>query len=958
MKQKLLSMLTLLMLCTSAVWAQVETGKLFTSSNARGVWYYEDVLKGNIKEIDPTDSKQLFALIEYNDAIYLWSEGGQNFLNNVGKAVHISMASPVEYTTHDGTYFFHFTDAAGKYINHNGTNIVIDGWSTADDGNKQTISYVDGIDMDVINSKIYGLTSAREAAIAMVNSYYLASESLISTAVGAIEKATTADQINSAAEAAFADYQTEVSGKVWHILNGFSGYYDQQGVHKSLVYNLNASGKMNWATLDTENPNSYLKIEVIEGGKINISTMEGIYMQGVAGAMGAKASASAITLVKYEDGTFNLNCHNGTVHTEGHNNGAGDHGNLVKWAGGAGTASSWTFQETTLEAYNAAKNKLATITYNYKWNGETIQTETIQTVIGEALPAVSVPYGVNAQTPEGNVTKDAEYDIACTLSSEAPFLYSADFDNATWYTLTIRGNKYPAYNTETGHVANGTTAPEELAKKDLFAFVGTPWNLKIINAKMGDGNALGCVYGDGKKFESVALADAMSFQLENNDNHLVFVCMNGNEKQVGHVNDVNSELGIWTYGASATDGGSTFTFEEVDADLAQQILNMVDKNWDGLYAAINNDYAKDNRIGDELNQYNSQAYKNAIAAAQAMYEAKTASAEEIEEAITAVNDAIAKLEINQPDDQTFLRIRSVKAGMGRLIAEASEEHDGSLALVGNYEMPASSIFYYADGNLLSYTTGQYLVKNDSDAGFLGLGETGEWGASIKFETSKAKLGTYAVNFDGRYLYAGDNATSTDAGYSADNNGYSFWLEPVTTLPVAMHEVDGHSYATFYAPVNMTVPEGAKAYTVSISGEWAVMTAVSVIPANTGVVLYSEDAAETVNLTVGGEAASATSILTGDICTTEAEAGNLTLQNNSEKGIGFYCYTGTERQGFKAYMKAGADVKGFALNFNEETLIRGIQQAEKANAPVFDLSGRRILKAQKGIFIQNGQKIVK
>ena len=66
--------------------------------------------------------------------------------------------------------------------------------------------------------------------------------------------------------------------------------------------------------------------------------------------------------------------------------------------------------------------------------------------------------------------------------------------------------------------------------------------------------------------------------------------------------------------------------------------------------------------------------------------------------------------------------------------------------------------------------------------------------------------------------------------------------------------------------------------------------------------------------------------------------------------------GTERQGFKAYMKAGADVKGFALNFNEETLIRGIQQAEKANAPVFDLSGRRILKAQKGIFIINGKKV--
>ncbi len=958
MKQKLLSLLTLLMLCTSGVWAQVETNKLFTSKNERATWTYNGKLSST-QDYNEADANQLFALIEYNDAVYLWSEGGQNFLNNAGKAVHISMASPIEYSTHDGTYFFHFTDATGKYINTNGEkNIVIDGWDAADAGNKQTITYVDGIDMDVINSKIYGLTSAREAAIATINSYYLASESIISTAVAAIEKATTTDQINSAVEAAFAEYQTEVNGKVWHILSGFGGYYEQQGVQKSLVYNLNASGKMNWATLDTENPNSYLKIEVIEGGKINISTMEGVYMQGVAGAMGAKASASAITLVKYEDGTYNLNCHNGTVHTEGHNNGAGDHGNLVNWPGDAGTASSWTFQETTLEAYNAAKNKVATITYNYKWNGETIQTETIETIIGEAMPAVNVPYGVSAQAPEGNVTKDAEYDIPCTMASDAPFQYSADFDNATWYTLTIRGTKYPAYNTETGHIANGTTAPEELAKKDLFAFVGTPWDLKIINAKIGAGNALGCEYGDGKKFESVALADAMSFQLENNDGHLVFVCMNGNAKQTGHVNDVNSELGIWTHSASATDGGSTFTFEEVDAELAQQILNSADKNWDGLNAAINNAYVKDNRIGDELNQYNSQAYKNAIAAAQAMYEAKTATAEEIEQAITAINDAIAKLEINQPDDMTFLRIRSVKAGMGRLIAEPSQEHDGSIGLKGGF--PASSIFYYADGNLLSYTAGQYLVKNNSDAGFLGLGETGEWGETIQFLTNKARMGTYSVKFDNRYLYAADNATSTDAASTIDDTdtGYCFWLEPVTELPVAMHEVDGHSYATFYAPVNMTVPEGAKAYTVSIAGEWAVMTAVSVIPANTGVVLYSADAAETVTLTIGGESGEANSILTGDICTSETKTGDLTLQNNSEKGIGFYTYTGTELQGFKAYMKAGADVKGFALNFNEETLIRGIQQAEQANAPIFDLSGRRIMKAQKGIFIQNGQKIVK
>jgi hypothetical protein len=75
---------------------------------------------------------------------------------------------------------------------------------------------------------------------------------------------------------------------------------------------------------------------------------------------------------------------------------------------------------------------------------------------------------------------------------------------------------------------------------------------------------------------------------------------------------------------------------------------------------------------------------------------------------------------------------------------------------------------------------------------------------------------------------------------------------------------------------------------------------------------------------------------------------------------------TTIKGFRAYIKAktgGADVKALKLfidgqAFDYETAIDGIEAAPAQNGAIYNIAGQRVSKAQKGIFIVNGKKVVK
>ena len=63
---------------------------------------------------------------------------------------------------------------------------------------------------------------------------------------------------------------------------------------------------------------------------------------------------------------------------------------------------------------------------------------------------------------------------------------------------------------------------------------------------------------------------------------------------------------------------------------------------------------------------------------------------------------------------------------------------------------------------------------------------------------------------------------------------------------------------------------------------------------------------------------------------------------------------------KAYIQmSGGSTRGFSLIFDgEPTLIESTLKAESEEAPVYDLSGRRVARLQKGsIYISKGRKFI-
>ena len=84
--------------------------------------------------------------------------------------------------------------------------------------------------------------------------------------------------------------------------------------------------------------------------------------------------------------------------------------------------------------------------------------------------------------------------------------------------------------------------------------------------------------------------------------------------------------------------------------------------------------------------------------------------------------------------------------------------------------------------------------------------------------------------------------------------------------------------------------------------------------------------------------------------------------NSTNGIGFYHATqGTTLSKEKAYLDfSGSSVRAFTLSFGDDDVTTGISNIKAdgnaENAPVYDLSGRRIAEPLgRGIYIKNGKK---
>ena len=57
------------------------------------------------------------------------------------------------------------------------------------------------------------------------------------------------------------------------------------------------------------------------------------------------------------------------------------------------------------------------------------------------------------------------------------------------------------------------------------------------------------------------------------------------------------------------------------------------------------------------------------------------------------------------------------------------------------------------------------------------------------------------------------------------------------------------------------------------------------------------------------------------------------------------------------VKAAAAAKGFVIDGEDATDIGLVQMVEGSDKPVYNMSGQKVQKAQRGIYIINGKKVV-
>lgn len=192
--------------------------------------------------------------------------------------------------------------------------------------------------------------------------------------------------------------------------------------------------------------------------------------------------------------------------------------------------------------------------------------------------------------------------------------------------------------------------------------------------------------------------------------------------------------------------------------------------------------------------------------------------------------------------------------------------------------------------------------------------------------------------------------------------------PNTVTFNAVSDVEGvKSIATFSAPFATVIPEGVTAYYVSTAdNSKATMKAITgeAIPANEGVILTSQSGYAVTMVPATDETlATITDNKLGNSAgadKTIAEGDNAYILAGGANGTAFYKGKANTILGMnKAYLTLAGAEHAISMNFGGNvTGINQIVNAEQNNAPVYDLTGRRVVRTVKGgLYIKGGNKFI-
>lgn len=219
-----------------------------------------------------------------------------------------------------------------------------------------------------------------------------------------------------------------------------------------------------------------------------------------------------------------------------------------------------------------------------------------------------------------------------------------------------------------------------------------------------------------------------------------------------------------------------------------------------------------------------------------------------------------------------------------------------------------------------------------------------------------------------------DGTSIGTWRKRSNGACFLFLEPEFTVNLNTNDNLVASFATLALPFDFKVASSntndAKLYSGAYNASTGTldMTAVEgVVPASAGVVIKSDSKAANIVLTANTK--SAATALTGNqlVGTTKEIAfseltDKLVFGVTAQNHVGFYTAGGSDAlPANRAYLPTSVlgGNNAVAMNFGGNvTGVNAVVKADKANAAIYDLTGRRVTRTVKGgLYIQNGSKFV-
>ena len=603
----------------------------------------------------------------------------------------------------------------------------------------------------------------------------------------------------------------------------------------------------------------------------------------------------------------------------------------------------------------------------FRWDA--VQNPTSRSTVDcayEVGTSTGMPYG-DGNVDKLNYANLRQYDkLIVTVAAGAPrFLFNRDVDGGDWNATEAES-----------HLIDNTKGDANSWHAKYFTKEGNTYivDLKKLVADKGIANLIAI---KGANWADVTITGMYLYKEDALDTYGIIGPLVGGWEDTDEKAMTEGPIGLYTY---------TFPDEFQATEASYEYKLRANGAWGGyeLPASGNNTWTPEEQGG----------YYNVTVTADVLTNSLTLEAVPV----TVAHTATFTTNLDWEEVYAFVWTEGKKSFLGDWPGTKIEATEGVYTV--NFEStkggvnPAMIIFNngldgdakqqtsdlaFEDGKAYTWNLNYYVMSEDF---------FGSWDASDAGKMTKNADGTYTWSKEGvalssnqAYKVMKDLGGNTTWYPSGENNKiievpmagtYDIAItfnpadESITEAMSVYKSISDAGYATYCTPYALNFEgTGVKAYIAKIeNGSEVKFYEVTNAPANTGLLLKADEGSYKLKMEyISGEGATDATgnALIGVNEQTVVDKKGIFVLLKGDKGVGFYK---TTAESFTvgantAYIDAiaGDNARSFIALDGETTAIEGIATEKVMNGEVYNLQGQRVVKAQKGLYIINGKKVV-